>query len=586
MARVRVAGSGGRLSDKPDPAPIQPTGEPTGTTSLPTGGMAGWEICLGCLIAAVTATFEVITTSIGWHLASGRWMLEHHRVLDHNPFTFTAEGVAWLDHEWLFQLVVAAIEGFGSAPALVLFRIVVVAGIVLLIHYIGRSSGLAPAQSLLLTTICLLGARMRLFVRPELFTLLLTPLAVYLFLSRRHRSTAVTASAIAAIVVVGINAHAAILVLPFMLVCLAAAETLQGWYRKTFQTKEAITGGAIVAAASVATLFNPWGWHVLAAPFRLAHLVGQPFVPNPEWLSPTPSDLPGLYLAITVSAIVMIIRERDLRRWVLFLLTVFLALRYVRNVGLFYVLLPLCLAPALARIDWFSRKTRRFQLAALAATSLILVMMPNASGFPMGFGFSLQRYPEAACRFLEDCGRLPGKIYNDVRFGGWLVGRYYPRSMAFIDDRNEVHESLLYEIWSIESSSSVARWQSFLEGWNLDTALLRYHQPLEIQSPEGDVLGTRGYSTLWFPPQRWALVYWDDVAMILVDRATANPEWLATTEYRWFRPDDLNHLAAQLHQYREMAPAVEAEIRRKLREDPHCLLALRLAERVSSISSE
>ena len=40
-----------------------------------------WPEAFAALSAAVMATFDVFNTSIGWHLASGRWMLEHGRVV-------------------------------------------------------------------------------------------------------------------------------------------------------------------------------------------------------------------------------------------------------------------------------------------------------------------------------------------------------------------------------------------------------------------------------------------------------------------------------------------------------------------------
>ncbi len=73
--------------------------------------------------ACVASAFEVLNTSIGWHLAAGRWMLQHREVLRFNPFTLTAEIAPWLDHEWLFQIIAAAAEAAAGVHALVLLRI-------------------------------------------------------------------------------------------------------------------------------------------------------------------------------------------------------------------------------------------------------------------------------------------------------------------------------------------------------------------------------------------------------------------------------------------------------------------------------
>jgi hypothetical protein len=63
-----------------------------------------------------------------------------------------------------------------------------------------------------------------------------------------------------------------------------------------------------------------------------------------------------------------------------------------------------------------------------------------------------------------------------------------------------------------------------------------------VTNPDGDDLGERGFSALWFPNRTWALVYWDDISMVLVRRETAPEELLERHEYHVIRPDDLDHL--------------------------------------------
>ena len=42
----------------------------------------------------------------------------------------------------------------------------------------------------------------------------------------------------------------------------------------------------------------------------------------------------------------------------------------------------------------------------------------------------------------------------------------------------------------------------------------------------------------YLPRQRWALVYFDDQALVFVDRAKVPADWLAAHEYRWLLPGD------------------------------------------------
>lgn len=529
----------------------------------------------------MAGSFEILNTSIGWHLASGRWMLEHRAVLAHNPFTFTADGVPWLNHEWLFQITVALVERLGSGPGLVGLRILVAIGLTYILISFGRRAGLSPGAALVLACLCIAGARMRFYVRPELATLIIVPLGVSLYLTRSQRPTAMTAVTIAVISAVGINLHGGLLVLPPILAALLIGETLASIAERRSPVKAIASGAAIIAAAVGGALLNPWGLQVLPVPFRLAHLVGRPWVPNPEWISPGPMDVPELYGALILAWVILIVWERKPVRWMLLAVISMLALRHVRNVGLFFSVLPLAVAPAIARIGVLRLKGRRASLVASAVVLSLGAMMIDAPGFPLGWGFSTHRYPVGASAFLEQTGLLNRPVYNDVRFGGWLIGRYHPPFKAFIDDRNEIHEALLKEMWEIHEASSPKRWQALLDSYDIETALLRYHEPLAVRTPDGHELGLRGFSALWFPEKRWALVFWDDTAMVLVDRTKVQPELLAAFEHRWVRPDDGARMETVARNDPSAQAAMVAELRRKVHDDPGCRRAHRLLARLS-----
>jgi len=507
-------------------------------------------ITIAAIIAgAMLGTFEIANTSIGWHLASGRWILDHGAFLRADPFSFTSAGTPWIDHEWLFQVGAAAVESVGGAAALGVLRMLTVAALALLLLVISVRSGLSPAAALLLAMLAVAGARSRFFLRPELVTLLIVPLIVWLFLTRGERRSPSWLIPFAALMIFGANAHGGVLVAPLLLVGIFVAETAQSLITRRMNRPLVVSGIAGIITAVLALLVNPYSWHLLLAPFRLAQLVDQPYIPNPEWISPTMAQTPLLYLVIAAGLVLLILRERRFDRWILFVMAAALALRHIRNVGLFFVLLPMAVAPALA--SWRalaasgdhpdSEQPRANLLAAVAA--ILLAVSIAAAPWPrFGFGFADDYYPTRACSFLDAEGLPPTQLYNDVGFGGYLIGRYFPPRQVFQDDRNEIHETLLREIWEIFETSDVAQWSALLARWDIDSALVRYHSPIRVTNPDGDDLGERGFSVLWFPSRTWALVYWDEIAMVLVRRETVPGELLEQNEYRVIRPDDLDHL--------------------------------------------
>jgi len=535
-------------------------------------------------LGLIAGSFAIANTSIGWHLASGNWVLDHRAVPRDDPFSTTAEGTPWIDHEWGFQVLLAAVERLGGAPLLVLTRALMVAALAVMLLVWGLRSGLSPPAATVLAALCLYGARIRFFLRPELATLLLAPAVVWVFLHRHERAGRWWPLAIGVLMAAGANLHAGILVVPPLLAGLLAAESAQWlWTRRG---PRPIASGALgLAVAAAAPVLNPYGWRLYRVPIEIAHLVGLPHIPNPEWISPTFRDVPPLYVAIGVGLALLAVRERRLARWALLLMASALALRYVRNVGLFFALLPIAVAPALASLPALGRSgaaARRpaWRLVAAALAALVVASMTAQPGRRPALSFSDRFYPVRALAFIEQQGLAGAPLYNDVRFGGFLIRHFYPQRKAFLDDRNEIHEPLLAEIHAILGSSDPQAWQAMLDRYGVEVALLRYNPPFTVARPDGQTIGRRGFSALWFPDERWALLYWDDTAMVLVDRTTADPALIERQAYRVVRPDDAEALLGAIAADPALRPAAAAELARKLEEQPDCERALALSEQL------
>jgi hypothetical protein len=542
-------------------------------------------VIAAALAGAILGLFEIANTSIGWHLASGDWVLSNQAFLYADPFSFTSGGALWINHEWLFQVGASIAYSLAGPIALVLLRALTIAALATLLLVVGVRSGLSPAAAVVLSLLCVAGARGRFFVRPELVTLVIVPTAVWLYLRRERSSSPVWLAALAGLMIVGANAHGGALVVPLLFAGILAAEGLQMALTRHWSRETIISGIAGFATAVLALLVNPYGWHLFTVPLRLAHLVDQDHIPNPEWISPSPVQAPVLYAAIAISVVVLALRERRLAYWALLLMATALALRHIRNLGLFFVLLPLAVAPALA--TWRALSTgreeskkshRRANLLAVTAVSLLAVSLAIAPWPQFGIGFADTYYPNSACSFLDAQGLPTAQLYNDVRFGGYLIHRYGPERQVFQDDRNEIHEPLLRRIWEIFRASDVAAWSELLGSYSADTALVRYHPQIHVTDPAGNDLGNRGFSTLWFPAAEWALVYWDDVAMVFVRRDSAPPGVVERHEYHVIRPDDIAHLEDRLADDPALRRDAAEELARAVRSIPTSSRAREIAE--------
>src|SRR5471032_1629691 len=52
-----------------------------------------------------TALAPIRSQDYFWHLATGRWIVEHHALPAVDPFGIASARTEWIDGEWLFQVL-------------------------------------------------------------------------------------------------------------------------------------------------------------------------------------------------------------------------------------------------------------------------------------------------------------------------------------------------------------------------------------------------------------------------------------------------------------------------------------------------
>jgi hypothetical protein len=131
---------------------------------------------------------------------------------------------------------------------------------------------------------------------------------------------------------------------------------------------------------------------------------------------------------------------------ILFLGFLFLAVSAVRNVLLYFIVLVPVIGYTVMNTDGIRRfalapqKTKRLIAAGIAVASLLLVAVPFfnhcavAATFPPNRALSPFRFPEKIAGYLKK-NPVPGAMFNDIRYGGYLIWELYPRQKVFIDGR-------------------------------------------------------------------------------------------------------------------------------------------------------
>jgi hypothetical protein len=437
-----------------------------------------------------------------WHLATGRWIAEHRALPATDPFAVASARVPWINGEWLWELGAYGAYRVGGDAATAIANALLIAAIFTIAAAIG-GNGLTTFAS----AVAFAGAAPLLGVRPATAAALFVAIALALLQSSMPPKR--LAIAYALLTIVWINVHPSALLAPLL-----AAITLLIDRRRLY----------VAAASAIALFVNPFGWRAIAAPLRLASEVSSGEYVNAEWQVSRLADFPLLYATILAVAFAFLATRRELWRVLVFTLFAVLAIRYVRNQGLYFAALPLLL-PAM--------KVRRKNALAFLAIVPIAWTFARGDHRPHVDG---ERFPVRAVAALK-ASNLPGNIYNSDQFGGLLEWTFYPQRRALTDGRNELFRGFI----ALESRArrDSRAWRQLLLQYDVDLAVAEYEAQrvdvLDVASGEHRSLPA---SLVRFRRREWALIAFDDAAMVFARRAAFPPERLAAIEYRYLVPDD------------------------------------------------
>lgn len=434
---------------------------------------------LGIFAAASGAFLDPDTW---WHLRAGEWMIEHGRILTHDPFSWTRLGRPWLDHSWLAEIGMYALwsaAGFGGLS-------LAVAGIVTLafvfVYLQTEGSVYLRTFTVLLAA---LASGVHWLIRPEVISLLLT--AGFAYVLHRFRWTGINRLwLLPPMMAAWANLHAGFIA-GFLLLGGTLAGQIGG--RLIGRQAEGTVRGpgvawlaATAAACGAAALLNPYGVRLLLYPFQTASIsaLGE-FIQ--EWASPNfhlAATQPfACLLLATFAAVGLSERRIDLTDLVLFAGFAYLALFAARNIALFALIAPPILtrhagpalvraaerrpslapvldprfaprlpSPRLARLNWGLLAV----IVVFALARGIVALRVTADDFALRNGL-----PVRAVAAVQDT-LPPGRLFNPYDWGGYLIWKLYPRDRVYIDGRTDLYgDAFVREYFRLMSGQDAAR---------------------------------------------------------------------------------------------------------------------------------
>jgi hypothetical protein len=398
-----------------------------------------------------------------WHIKAGITMLERHSILTHDIFSHTAYGKPWIAHEWLAELIMAALHQIAGLPGVVLIFFLIATFTYWLLfrlvnHFVGE--GLAT----FCVTVAALLSLPHLLVRPHIFSWLLGVTTLYILLVRRNRLYLLPLlSAIWA------NLHGGFLIGILLQAIFIAGfildnrpqsvANLKQWLDLIRRCKKPIL---ILTLSILAAGLNPFGYELFLFPFQVTKEI---FINHiNEWLAPNLRE--AWYFRYYILLLLLLLTfNRHRINWTNRLLLIFFinaSLNHIRHISL----AGLFLTPFLAELltPWARRIRERFaakkndskQLALspltgplatfFLAASLLIVSYSN---YPSGQRLSPilfplpEKFPAQAVQYL---GKHPpkGKMFNEYLIGGYLIYAMEPPQKVFIDGRADMYGEKIF----------------------------------------------------------------------------------------------------------------------------------------------
>ena len=548
------------------------------------------------VIAAAAAAITRIDDFDVWtHLALGRDLVQRGAFPAREPFSFAAPSF-YYNTEWLFECLMYLIYRAAGMPGVTLVK----AGLVGVTFFVlwkdsrPREEQTSPTPAAMIVRLAVLlwvvvAMRYRFVERPDVVMMLFLALTIY-SLNAYLGSGRPYLFALPALQIVWANVHPSLIIgaVPYMAVLGGgvALQLLSRLMRRdlpgTPSWRQLTTVAGVFAAVLACTLLNPYTWDALTLPF---HLADNPWHRQEilELQAPTLATFPSLAVLIVALALGLAL---SVRRWpivetLLVLPFVALSLSGIR----FVFLLQLVAAPIIARsltrfvqgCEWPRVKRAAFVAAgatACAAVALLALAMAQIAPFARdqrvaGLGVNEALLPEGALRYL-DARHVEGRVFNSYHWGGYLTWRDFPRRVPIIDGRGHAAPRLLEEIHFARVYPG--HLDRIADEYGIDVAVVDYAtysgaSPAEVVGQDAD---------LGIASPRWALVYWDDVALVYLRRTARHAATIEADQYRWARPANGAVFAARQASNPTIVSPLRGELARNLRETGSSTAALLL----------
>jgi len=381
-----------------------------------------------------------------WHIAAGQRILRTHHWPTTNYYSFTAPHSEWLAYEWLGEVLMAATSRLGSPRALMALLTLLTSTVVLLLYYSASLASGNPKSGFAATAAALPLLGSCFSVRPQLLGYIFL-LITLICLERYRRGRQTNLWALPLLFVLWVNTHGTF-ILGLAAIAIYGIAGLKDFRLgllegKAWRARQRWHLGLVFLLCVGALLVNPYGPHLLryelgitAQPVNLTYFE--------EWHPLVFHEFFGVWFLLLLLAyavgLVVLRRPQRAESVALVLLAAFLACRHQRAVVFFAIVLAPVLGGLLAEVfpAYEPDKNRPVLNAALVAlfAAAVVAFFPSSARLQSLID---RTQPRRAVDYLR-AHPVPGPMFNDDFWGGYLIWAFEGKRKVFIDGRSDAYE--------------------------------------------------------------------------------------------------------------------------------------------------
>ncbi|HEY4716052.1 MAG TPA: tetratricopeptide repeat protein [bacterium] len=539
-----------------------------------------------------------------WQLKTGELILKTHSIPSTDPFALVTEGVKWVNTEWLFQVFFYLLHQIGGFNLIeIVSSLFFVSGFFLLLSLMLRKN-INPYLALALAFTGVFISYARVQPRPQVISYFLMPLMLFIINEYRLYSRKYIYF-LPILFLIWVNFHAGAVIGLGIFASFVVMEAIKIYISRMLpsdysylipediQKKEKLTIMVIIILLCfiAVSFLSPNTIHIYDFLFRHQDVVAKIDIHEFQRLDVKKYPV-GYYLVIMTLLISFLGFRRNFQELPAVLLMCVMVFRMHRFLPEYAMIaFP---AAGLTIQSYITHLVKTIERKKIGRPSLYMTV--NVISFLavvyyfiyapayaysrdyydyFGFGRGWKYFPENAMEFIEK-NNLSPNMYNSANFGGALIYNFYPRQKVFQDTRLISYEQF---IRFTNRGVSKPTFQMLLDYYDVNYLILDRDLNNLTKTPDS------------FQRDKWALVYFDDTAEILVRKIPENERIYKGKEYLFINPETIETVANQIAEDNILAISVIVELRRALKDAPdsfiiHYALGTMLAVNISDPVSQ